>query len=391
MKSHRFFDRFRERRQPDAVGEEGILDRIDLDGKGYYAKHWYSVHGDLGRRLKLSEVDLESKSAKDPELASRLSPFWHKVKYYEYRLIAEQFPDLAVKMVGAFEPRLQKGEDGKMQIAKPEKFPVTVTEEIVTDPAVAEQRDQLIDAAYQEIFSYYETHGRKPFIRGVPDPQREAAFESTLRTVVDTDASIRSLYGLELESGRLDPDDPSGLARLVVELRSRQADPRMTALLEAGILPMHPEFNFLPTEYSAEPGQTKGVFLELLLIDPKRFLRTVMKTADADQAGSVARLFDRYMVYRASDQIYTELLPALGNRIGEDAHRDPAVQSAMFRLVEEYRRMIEKRRAKAYNAKFLQEMLENAIVTELGGRRGKAAAIAALDALADRLRATGAF
>src|SRR3990167_9953533 len=80
-------------------GEEGILHRIGLHGDRYFAKQWRGKHY-AGEHSGLS-VSYAETSGRTP-----VSPFWHKVKYYEAKLIHDAFPDRTLEMSVAYDPRI---------------------------------------------------------------------------------------------------------------------------------------------------------------------------------------------------------------------------------------------------------------------------------------------
>lgn len=133
---------------PDRMGEEGILHIVASGDERYFAKQWYTV----------SEKRLTNEPA---EGTSPASPYWHKVKFYEGKLIQEAFPDIAVEMAAAYDPRLQKNAAGRMvTLTKAALFQVTET--------IREKCEEYSNAILQQLYQPTINEAER-IVRASPD------------------------------------------------------------------------------------------------------------------------------------------------------------------------------------------------------------------------------
>ncbi|PIR77323.1 MAG: hypothetical protein COU30_03110 [Candidatus Magasanikbacteria bacterium CG10_big_fil_rev_8_21_14_0_10_38_6] len=119
-----------EKKEPDEIGEEGILTKIELpiptktktndDTETYFAKQWYD------------NQERQTPDKAHPEKGGELmSPYFHKIKYYESQLIHKALPEQTIRIEAAYDPRIDT--QGQFSATKKD-FPVTITKEVNAPP-----------------------------------------------------------------------------------------------------------------------------------------------------------------------------------------------------------------------------------------------------------------
>ncbi len=312
--------------RPDTMGEEGILHIVEQNDERYFAKQWYKNH--------------DTQLAVSPEHGgSPMSPYWHKLKFYEYQLIHDVFPDATVEMVGGFDPRIKKEADGSHSFDMSSGRPFTVTKEVLGDPIKTAQVRNVLDQAYALMLPYRDA------VRGRPkNDAGEAAF---MRVVFKADQAIQEILGKELHLEQFQGGYTSKeFERLIATVKQVDPNSRMIALLECGVVPIHPEFNFIPGTKETHPQSPHGVFIECAIRDINRFRlgvnkRFIQPQQAADKAALNAKM-ERYLLYRTLDQMFDHFLRTpLGPK--EAWKFDPAVQTAIFHLLEYVKKIANKR------------------------------------------------
>ena len=266
-------------------GEEGILYPITLDGESYYAKSWRGKHFENAPAVAYHE-----EANKTPT-----SPFWFKVKYYESLLIHEAFPNHTLKVHIGYDPRISK--DGEFDYSKGR--PVTVTTQVPRDTPKGKIRDEIIDKTYERYMAH--TYADKKGIL--------SAHPRTSRITFEADEAMQHLIGEELHVGGFNWQSPHeslhALRRKAVEINP---DSIVVDFITSGIIPVHPEFNFIPTENDNKYKTPHGVFLELAIVEPEWLkMKLLSRDSSPEYKEKVTRLVDRYVFLRSLDQMYDNL------------------------------------------------------------------------------------
>lgn len=119
----------------DDRSEEGVFHIVSADGTRYWVKQWYKMHD-------------KAKGIKATENASPCSPYWHKLKYYEYQLIHEAFPDHTIELVSCYDERISKTGASEYAFNIFSGQPATVSVEVTGDPVLSTQRNEALKRAY---------------------------------------------------------------------------------------------------------------------------------------------------------------------------------------------------------------------------------------------------
>lgn len=284
--------------EPVFLGEEGLLTPITLDNQSYYAKQWRGHHGEGAAFGLFYGKDIDR---------SGVSPYWVRTKFYEYSLMNELFPDRIPKVVAGFDARISK--DGNA-FDRGGTRPVTMTEEVVGDPALADRRAHIVKDEYYGDLADQEV---------LDDQGKIVAHRENYKKHVDAsrlDRRMREEFGEDL--GIRDYISSNSLLsaehtdRLVERLRERFPGTRIIELVDAGILPVHAEFNFIPKGLPDSRG-ANGVFLEAMIFDEARFARALLEKRVRERGASAKReevtaeirgKMDRYTVFRKLDELY---------------------------------------------------------------------------------------
>ncbi len=354
--------------RPDKKGEEGLLYRLKLDEEAYYAKRW------IGNKFMHPEKPWRpSMTLAESAERSPTSPYFHKVTFHEYGLMNQAFPDSILRVQLAYDPRIQRDEteESGHKFDNTDGIPVTVTEEAKGDPGLVATRDAIHDRAYEAIHaSYREVEGTD---RIFPDRDTDEAI-----TVMRAEVALRALFGPEIHidprmlSARREGADIGEYDTTRTEAmidyalgRAKEVNPKsqVVQMLEAGILPIHPEFNFIPQSLEGDEG-AQGVFLEVAIVSVERFLNHLIKRinqeypesdkpkANAAQKRKAKRKVQRYLMYRKLDEMFSQWIleqysPNRNPLKEENNPRyyeivgDTRIQNAIFQVTEQARLLIE--------------------------------------------------
>lgn len=299
MKSRRQIERAIQQSPERRVGEEGVAHKIVLDNKAYFAKLWRGKHPqEHGDPHLYYAIDSEK---------SPYSPFWHKLQYWEYKLMHEAFPDEIVKMTGSYDPRISKdGEQFDFHTARP----VTITEAVQPEEELMAKRDEWIGLIYNGIETD-EITNEDELVRGRKNMRgKMAAFEF--------DQKMEELFGKDLNavfhafSGGL--SKPEYITRFIERANEKFPETRMAELISSGILPIHAAANFIPTGPSDERG-IKGVLIEARIYDPnllrerlvKQRLEKNNRIGKETVERNVERDLQRYTLLRRIDRFYDQV------------------------------------------------------------------------------------
>ncbi|MBI4449571.1 hypothetical protein HY634_00770 [Candidatus Uhrbacteria bacterium] len=309
-------------------GEEGILRRIGLDDGRYFAKRWRGKHYEgehAGRSVSYSE-----ESGRTP-----VSPFWHKVKFYETKLIHDAFPDSTLEMSAAYDPRIVPGADGDAQFMPGTGRPVTVTREVEGDLKLRAERDRIVRAAYDEVFEHRapNTHGE------LQQHQGTGAFYRA-------DMAMAERFGRELLGPLVSHDEhlrDKWVDRNIENVRHWYPGSDVLEILEAGLIPIHAGLNFIPTAEPDPERGPQGVYLELAVGDLER-LRAKLHAQCADDAcrTKIDRRIERYAMYRVLDDLYDGIFIDQHFLNETDALNDSNVMNGAFQMLRAVQERIER-------------------------------------------------
>lgn len=342
------FDRAKERleKQPDFIGEEGILHILDRPlpdtkearstvppgsaevARRYYLKQWYGM-GEKG-------VATLIENGRSPS-----SPYWAKLKYWEYKIIHSLFPDNTLHLVAAIDPRIKKdatSPSGHSFDFNSPDLPLTASFEVVGDKEKERVRDGIIRPAYDRMIAY-----RRRRLCGLPlEPgEREGFF----RLVMETDERIREEFGQELGGMQPEPGSQQPLPFDLVLARAKSAypDSAITHMMEYGVAPIHPEFNFIPQTRPADEKHPHGTFIELMIGDHDRLLKKAAQIFSNNKDGEKKYGNLEAQVYHYVLYLYLDCLFDLLSRHDPDSPASrlptPKEQDTLFQLTEALRRI----------------------------------------------------
>ncbi|MFA6475072.1 MAG: hypothetical protein WCV88_02605 [Patescibacteria group bacterium] len=271
---------------PDKTGEEGRVYFFGTPDDPQVLKEWYQTHwhGQIERTT----------GKKIP-----ISPFHHKTKYYEMSLIYELFPEHTIGVTGAADPRLDSAADGA-------GYPVTVMKRVSGDPTQQAEYDAIIDKAYETLLDQTQTIEQKKRATQKADRAVVKHFGSDLRDTVR-----------ETSARATDQSPAATIDRALKLAREINPDSVVVQMLEHGIAPVRPQFNFIPGQAS------HGTFIEVEIIDRDRLRK---KLNDRQNHEVLQRRFTRYDIFRQLDLAYTLLFCNCPQSLIDD----PAVQQAAY-------------------------------------------------------------
>lgn len=308
-------------------GEEGILHRIGLDDGRYFAKQWRGKHYE-GEQAGRSVTYAEERGF------SPASPFWHKVKFYEAKLVHDAFPDSTLEMSVAYDPRITPDADGGATFIPDAGRPVTVTREVEGDPKLRAERDDIVSDAYDDVWA-----SRSPDAWGVMRTKHQSG------AFYRADVAMAERFGRELFPPIVShaADMRTWTTRNIEAVRGWYPKSELLEMLEAGLIPVHPGVNFIPTAESDSLRGPKGVYLELVIGDLDR-LRAKLHERCGDDAcrAQVDRRIERYAMYRVLDEIYDSIFIDQSLLGPMDILNDPEVMNAAFQMLRAAQERIER-------------------------------------------------
>lgn len=321
-----------DRRKPDRTGEEGVLFRVQTADNNYIAKQWYGMN-----EKRLTHYSEEE--------SSPCSPYWHKVKFYEYKLIHAAFPDNTLEMVATFDERITKQPDGTYDFNFSTGRPTTVSKEVVGDPDLMQQRDAIVKPVYDHMLGYHDTtrHGH------YATAEQRAEF---YRVIAVADEELRELFGgsqmqayLMSKPGQLPEGDIMINMRSINNLLQQgmiaDTDNEMTNFLKSGILPIHPELNYIPEGMNELSGDTHGTYIELGIFNPEAFWSTWRKNHSAEDSKKVFSHLERFQMFKILDDMFDKMTHrAYENNNG--LQYEDEIQTRFFRILEALRVHCEK-------------------------------------------------
>ena len=315
----------------DDRGEEGIFYIVNADGTRYWAKEWYHMHD------KGTGAPVERK-------ASSCSPYWHKVKYYEYQLIHDAFPTHTINLVAGYDERIK--EVGHHPTGEREYSfdmnagrPTTVSVEITGDPKLSDRRNQAMREAYAVLLKFVDGNRGKNTI--------DHPFFVHWRQIVDQ--RMQEILGQDIHVPMLSVEGKSRAAAqskisdaivgLAAELKQRNPQSVIPEMLENGIMPTHPELNFIPGTKESHPRQPHGTFVEASILDLNLFI-VKRRQALAEQPGQLTcfnNQVERYTFYRLLYKVFDDMIIFANYGPNDNWKFRPEVQTALFQVTETIR------------------------------------------------------
>lgn len=283
------------KRTPDKRGEEGRVYFFGTPENPLALKEWYRTH---------SQAKFEGEKAK----RIPISPFHHKAVYYEMKIIHELFPEHTVGIVGGVDQRLTTGPDGEIQFDPKAGLPMTVTQRAQGDEALLKRYDAIVDAGYAIIHQLKDA--------GLTG-------ETTLemhQTGWAVDEAITAEFGPELRDGGMDVTGALAAAKAVNPASI------IVQMLERGIAPVHPQFNFVPRQAKPADRAPYGTFVELRIMDQKRLRASL---PDDPTGQTIKGKLARWQLFDTLDRTYLGFCQLCPQRFVDD----PVVQQALVKAL----------------------------------------------------------
>lgn len=302
--------------KPDKTGEEGRVYFYGTPENPRALKEWYNLHWH-------KQIEQEEK------IRIPISPFHHKTNYYEMRLINILFPKHTVGVVGAADPRIQPNASGEIVFSATADIPITVMERAKSDPAKQAEYDAIMEKAYSALLQAPQTEDDT--IRR--EQQIAATQEADNAVVASFGQELRNtVYEAQTQRGARSPADVIDQALDIT--RAINPNSAVVRMLQYGIAPISPQFNFVPGPTKATRQRPHGTFVELQIIDRERL---VQKIAKHPKRTTLQKKFERYDIFRQLDLAYTHLF----RRCPQAIIDDPAVQQAAYKALLAMQRLLE--------------------------------------------------
>lgn len=298
-------------------GEEGTLHRLEGDdGQAYWVKRWYRSH---------------DKPVSTPYQSRRplLSPYWHEKKRLEGEIVHALFPDFTPETVGSYDERIQmiQGPGGAFRGFQFVGTPVTVTREALADEELLARLNTIIEPAYDVILK------RRDKLQGAGQGIFRDEFVRTWRR--DVDRMVRDVLGDDI---RFDSTKP--VETRIKDLKERSPENVMIKMMEAGIIPIHPELNFIPGPIDQFPQVPHGTFIENDIYDPIQVRAAIMDkfSDDPKQEQQLMDKVEQFELYRVLDGLFDRILL---NHHQISRHRPlPGVMTMVFVTMDDVRKTI---------------------------------------------------
>jgi len=125
----------------------------------------------------------------------------------------------------------------------------------------------------------------------------------------EADTKMRKIFGLSpyiLEKIPHDGYTQEEFEALVDQVEKEDENSPLLPFLHAGVIPIHPEFNFIPTEdQSASKNPTKGKFIELKILNIDALRNAAKaKAKNETEKKSIERFADQQRLYTILEDIY---------------------------------------------------------------------------------------
>ncbi len=310
-----------QRPEPDFIGEQGKLYRMNLGDSTVWVKKWISI----------SPYHKQFPDALDGVNAS---PYWHEYIKIMYELIYEAFPEMTVSMYGSYDPRIVNSAGERCFRLFPGR-PTTVTHEAIGHPEHTAKYMALLKGAYQ--FRQWQLQALKD--AGQYEPYHWGPAIKKWKSVVHR--RVYDLLGKDLHLGNIGKDNKEeGFQRVLRKMRKESPGNVMIDLIEAGIYPVHPEVNFIPGTPATHSRPPHGTFIELELYDPEK-LKIFMNTKLSEDPVALKQ-FEKKLVYFQllkilDDLFYDIILHHIGYQPIEASYFDSRVTTLLYRHLEKLR------------------------------------------------------
>ncbi len=287
------------KRTPDKRGEEGRIYFFGTPENPLVLKEWYHTHRQVGH-------------AAESNKRIPLSPFHHKAVFYEMNIIHALFPDHTVGIVGGVDPRLTTGPGGEIQFDPSADVPITVTKKALGDEELLKRYDAIVDAGYAII------HGLKD--SGLTD-EKKLEMHSTAWAV---DQAVVDIFGPELENATA--GHGGNVEAALQAARSVNPNSMIVKMLERGIAPVHPQFNFVPRQAKPNDVAPYGTFVELRIMDSERLKDSLPDDPDGQ---TIKSKLARWQLFDTLDRTYLGFCQLCPQQFIDD----PVVQQALVKTL----------------------------------------------------------
>lgn len=314
------------------IGEEGTLHKIPLGEEHYWAKKWRSRH-------YFQTAQTAAEYAESEKWKTTVSPFWHKAISYETKLIDDALPGMTLRIESSFDPRVSKsGEEFNFKAGRP----TTVAKDVKGDKVLREKRDNIVDESYDFLWNQtsYDEQGRN---KGSKDRL------GVMMNAWETDKVMREAFGEFLGvrdwiQGYMSEKDWESFVRKV---NQTYPDTDVAQMVNAGVVPVHAEYNYIPTEEIGE-NKTRGIFIETAIFDDGRLKKALLESARQKNSGEFdernirekidARL-ERLHLFQRIDNLWDVIFYPQKNR-SDDSHEmffDNRLGGAIFKALDSIR------------------------------------------------------
>ncbi len=313
-------------------GEEGILHRIKLNKKDYFAKHWRGKHYE-GEAWKTGR-----KYSSETAWRTPVSPFWSKIKFYETQLMHDALPDLVLPIEAGFDPRVSS--DGSIFNIRAGR-PVTLAKDVKGDSKLRKERDELVDAIYKRTFQEFHTN---KYGNWVP----RGNFYPTLVQWAELDIDIQKRFGEYLDVRKhihANTFNTRASVEVFVErILQKYQGTDVERMVQAGVVPIHAEVNYIPTEQVAGKQKTKGIFIETFIFDMNRLVEAILMQSKKEISSGtfngnetrkrIQEKIERYTLLRKLDELWDEVFYLGETEHHKDIHTDSEVMGGVFRVLD---------------------------------------------------------
>jgi hypothetical protein len=281
--------------QPTTKGEEGLLYLVE----GNYVKKWRGGH------FNNFTYNVFTVIHSDDTPGSPQSPYKHAREFYQAKLVQLAFPNVTLDVVCAYDPRIQGPIDQVRTFDPLAGRPTTITPEVVAHPELGRARDQIMKKFYDRFLGeIWQPNGH-----GRMEGRNIGLHRKTVALAEQEIEDILGNFGVVFISA-----GPSTIRNVNKMLKEKRT---AFELISYGILPVHPEFNFIPTAESHPTYGPQGVFIEVELVDEKRYFQMIGKRKDVDQR-RVTELMKAYCMYKKLDNEYIDFFVDHKYKTGEE-------------------------------------------------------------------------
>lgn len=311
-------------REPTLTREEGFLHRVYFRGEDFWGKQWYRSHQKTFWNARVMEG----------ERYALLSPYYAKMIELTYRIVNELFPRETVQMCGSYDKRVSNSSDGP-DFDTGRGFPVTITRHVEGDTDKVAALRAIVDPSYEEVIAQ-----RARFTR--EGRTREECTPFFVRSAREVNEKVRALLGDDINFGTA--NDPSvTLEQRIADLQEKSPDNVMLDMVEAGIMPIHPELNFIPGTPGTHERKPHGTFLEFDVYDLHKLLATCERrfAEDPDKLQEMKQMIYQLMIHRRLDHMFDETVFLQDYSLGQGLLWVDGAQGVIYRTLESLRKAMD--------------------------------------------------